>query len=119
MSETRRKGRAYPGTGRRNSVGRDEEVEAEVGKDVLVHGDDLESEHVLPTVVAHLEDGGLPGVEGLALAGDILAVEDGILRVDVHLSSSLAVAPDLEGRHEGSLSNEDQLSGRLGAGVGR
>ena len=57
--------RSYPGLRRHDLVGEEEELEPVVLEDVLEELDDLKREHVLPTVVAHLEDGRL--VDGLLL----------------------------------------------------
>ena len=52
----------HPGIGGDDLVGEQVEVEPRLPEDVLAELDDLQREHVLPAVVAHLEDGRLPHV---------------------------------------------------------
>ena len=52
----------HPRVGGDHLVGEEVEVEPRLAEDVLAQLDDLERQHVLAAVVAHLEDGRLPHV---------------------------------------------------------
>lgn len=94
---------AYTRTSSGHPIRKEVERETDGSEDVLEHGDDLEGEDILSTIVADLEDGLLPNV---VLGANFHAVAVTIQKsigVGVHHDSFLA---HLERGHEGSLGEE-------------